>query len=80
MWSPRQEFGPREATETPVCRLDVAVLYVEYSLAQTFHQVTVNGNYLAKSCTLGFQWASSARWAPLRSRDGADDGRCESAR
>lgn len=44
MWPPRQEFGPRGATETPVCRLDVAVLYVEYSLAQTFHQVTVNGN------------------------------------
>jgi hypothetical protein len=33
MWSPRQEFGPRGATETPACRLDVAVLYVEYSLA-----------------------------------------------
>lgn len=32
MWSPRQEFGPRGATETPACRLDVAVLYVEYSL------------------------------------------------
>ena len=26
------EFGPRGANETPACRLDIAVLYVEYSL------------------------------------------------
>jgi len=53
MWSPRQEFGPRGATEMPACRRDVAVLYVEYSLEQLlrtkFRRVTVNGQFRKKA-------------------------------
>ena len=52
MWSPRQEFGPRGATETPACRRDVALLYVESSSEQLlrtkFRRVTVNGQFRKK--------------------------------